>query len=809
MTKLHLIRVSLRSLRQSIKYNFLKTIGIISAFTICIIAIIYINDERSFDSFYANKDRIYRVNTEIKIDGIQRYTAKTNDVVGKTFQSSLPQVQLQTRVFVNRNRFLVKKEGIYLEEESAAYVDSTFFRLFEIKAVDFISDRLFEDRNSIVITKSIANKYFGNSRAVGKQMELDRCIYEEKAKNTYTVAAVIEDFPSNSHIKFDFLLPIPRLAYGWNNFAGTNFYTYILTEKDANLSLLKENLKKITEQSIFPHLAQQLAIEPKNLKKFFDVGNIFRYSLTPISQIHLGSRFSDELGPKGNREILNIILLLVSLVWTISCINYSNISLIQLNRNSKNTQIKKILGASKSNIFLQDLFDSLFLIFIGLCISLLLVWLLLPPVNSLLLKSYTLNSLFARNTALMIIGLFICTCIFCLAQPLTYLLKIFPVRHNKTDNNGLLDKNVFTKALIVFQFSVTVVFISCSFVIFQQLNFIQNKDLGYSKDQKIVIKNMDYLGSAKDYFKDRILNLNGVKSATIASDIPFDTEGMIGSFTYGSKDSPTIEAENWFIDQDYLSTLEIQILEGNGFSNNKEVNHRSVLINESMGKMLEKELIGKTLITDIDTFRIIGVVKDFNYSSFREKIRPLVFTYSESGNLSAVLIDQDKLAYLLPTIEKLWEEVSSNYPFAFHFMDDSYEKAYKQEKLLSNLTLIASYLSIAIASMGLFGLVSFSTHHKRKEISIRKILGASFTRIVSFILSNIMILSAISIFIGLPIAWWLSKAWLEGFSYRITLHPWIFINAGLLSFILTLVSCFLGVYKKVNENPANTLKELK
>jgi|GEM_PF-2460765 len=806
----HYIKISFRNLKKLKSYNIQKVFSLTVSLAVCIISWLYIQDELSYDNFYSNKSRIYRVNTELKASDLEKNTAKTSDVIGPLLARSLPEVKVFTRLFVPQTNFLVKKGDIYLKETSSAYVDSAFFNLFEVKVLDAASDDFFQLSNAIVITESTARNYFGNSRAIGRTLDFDKCNYEELDKNTYTVTAVVEDFPDNSHIDFDFLLPIQRLAYGWDNFVGTNFYTYIMLKQNAGLDPVLKKLDHLVKENVYPGFSQQLGVNYNSWEDFQSSGHKLEYKLMPINRIHLDSNLSDELDPTGNREIIYIIALLVILVWFISCINFSNVSLVQLSSETKRIGVQKILGATKKSIVLQCLFDGFFLIVSCFILSALIIALCLPFLNDVLQKSFSLDTIISSGTAAAVSLLFVITCTASLGYSALYLINLNPVASVKDKKDVSGRTNTFTRVLIVFQFSVSIIFIGASLIIYQQLKYINTRDLGYSKEQVLVVDNLNYLGESAGLFKENVLKIGGVKSGTVASTLPMEQKMLTGGFTTdpGKHTENFLEGLNWFVDESFLSTLDIKIIKGRDFSASSSGNYQSVLINERMEKLIGSEAVGKVLYTEVASFEIIGVVKDFNYSSFREQIKPMVLNYSNlNGNFAAFKIETANLQYVSKEIQELWNNIIPGNPISFYFMDDAYEASYKKEQLLSNLTLLASFLSISIAIMGLFGLISFTTNQRSKEISIRKVLGASNFKIIQLISTDFMKLIVVAIFLSIPISWWIMKVWLDEFVYRVSLETWMFIVPAFSAFIITFLTSMLGTIKRIHENPVHNLKE--
>lgn len=805
----HFIKMSVRNFKKYKKDNIQKSLSLVVSFSLCIVAWMFIQHEFSFDNFYDKQSRLFRINTELKVSDLEKETAKTSDVIGPLVASSFPEVESYVRVFVPQSGFLVKKDNFFLEETSSAYVDSTFFDLFEIQVLETSGDPLFTSPNSVVITESMAKKYFGKTNAVGQLLEFDKSNYEHEEKNSYVVSAVIKDFPDNSHINFSFLLPIKRLAYGWDNYVGTNFYTYITLKEGNSLSSTLPKIDDLVKQRIFSNFSQQMGIDYGSWESFHSNGHRLAYTLIPINRIHLESNLSDELTTTGNKKIIYIISLLVILVWLVSCINFSNISLVQIFTGAKRIGIQKILGASQKGIVTQCLLEGIAIISICLFASIVLVGLCLPLFNDYLLKSFSISSLINSQTIVGILALFTATCVICLSYSCLHLITFRPFASLKSSKAVLNPANPLTRGLVIFQFSISIIFIGAALIIYQQLTFMENRDSGYSKDQVLVIDNLNYLGDDALFFKENVLKIAGVKAGTLASSFPMDQKMLEGAFTvHPGRDGGNLhESLNWFIDESYFTTLGIEIVKGRNFSQQSEGNFQSVLINESMEKLIGNDAVGKTLYSELASFKIVGVVKDFNHSSLREAIKPIVFNYAGANGSAAFKIEAASLNSVNKDIERLWNKLASGNPLNYHYLEETYSTMYKKDQLLSNLIMIASCLSIFIATMGLYGFISFSTNQRSKEISIRKVLGASGFKLLQLISTDFIKLIVIAAFISIPVSWWLMSKWLDGFVYRIDLELWMFIMPASFALLLTYLTSFLGTASRIKQNPIRSLKE--
>ena len=808
---LNYIKIAWRNFGKNAVYSFQNIFGLTIAFSISLLAILYVAEELNFDRFYKNASRIYRVNTDIKVNDYVQSAAVSSDVVGPLLKETFPQVESYVRFFASNQPFLVKKGNDFLEESNAAYIDSTLFDVFSIAVVNSGSRRLLWEPNSVVITQSVAKKYFGETQAVGKTLEMDKNGNDIRKKNTYIVSAVIADFKGNSHFSFDFIFPMANLAYGWGNYAGNNFHTYVLLKKETDYHTINQALDMVVKKRIFPYFIQQFGLNVESWEKFNSIGNKIQYSLYPITDIHLMSGKSDELkSGGGNLQLTYIISLLVFFVLLIACINFSNLSVVHAAGRAREIGIRKVMGSNRRSLMFQFLFEAIALVLVAMLLAILITLVTLPYFNEIMQKSFSAGNLINSRLMLTMLILVLLVGILAACYPAFYLSRLNPTQALQGKTNLVVNKSVLTKILVVFQFSVSITLIVGTIVIYSQLNHIRNRDIGYTKEQVLVINNMNYLGKNALIFKNEVLKIPGITSGSLTSSLPVNSSQMLGSFTHNAarKKYNIIQGRNWFVDNGYVKTMGMSILKGRDFSSEYSTNYQSVLINEEMaGKLGVQNPVGEKIHSEIAEYTIIGVVKNFNYESLREPVGPVILNFNDkSGDFAAFRIGDADMKDVISQINTVWKKLELQYPFNYYFMDDAFDNIYRADQTMGKISITATILAILIACTGLFGLIAYASEKRRKEIGIRKVMGASVAQITMLLSKDFLSLVLIAFIIASPIAWYAMHTWLQGFAYRITISWWMFALAGLLAILIALITISFQAIKAAVANPVKSLR---
>ncbi len=800
------LKIALRNLWKNKGYSAINIIGLAVGLATCLLILLYVWDELSYDRFHEKADRIFRVDSDIKFGGTDMKIAVSSDPMGPTLKRDYPEVEQYARIYASSGGRLMKKGDNYINEVSLAFVDSTFFDVFSFPLLSGNARTALNDPNTAVISESAALKYFGTTDAVGRTVETSE-------KEIYKVTGVMKDMPRNSHFKFDFLLSMDNVKYEFGNYLSHNFHTYILLTKTAQASAFDRIFKDFLVRNVLPQAKQFMQI--KSMEEFENAGNYLKYHLMPLTDIHLKSDRFPELGVNGSAQNIYIFSAVAFFILLIACINFMNLSTARSANRAKEVGIRKVLGTEKKNLIGQFLTESTMVSFLSLLIALILTLFTLPFFNDLASKSLTMQSLFQPGFLpfLILIPLFVG--LIAGSYPAFYLSSFQPITVLKGKLASGFRKSSFRSTLVVIQFAATIFLIIATIVVYNQLSYIQNRKLGFNKDQVLVIDNTFVLGSNVNAFKEEMVKQSGVLSGTLSSFLPV-SESSRSDNTYSKSAvmdmANGLNMQTWYIDCDYLKTLGMEIIEGRSFSKEFGTDSTGVIINETTAKLLGYEHpVGQNLYASDDNrqlypLHIIGVVRNFHYESLRQTVGPLCFRLGESDGAAIFKVNAKNISGLMKSVELAWKKMAPGMPFSYRFLDDAFDNMYRSEQRMGKISMAFSILAILVACLGLFGLATYAAEQRVKEIGIRKVLGASVTSIVEMLSADFMKLILISALIAFPVSWWAMHTWLMSFAFRIHIAWWVYIVAGGIAFFIALTTISFQAIKAAIANPVNSLR---
>jgi putative ABC transport system permease protein len=798
------LKVALRNLWKSKAFSAINILGLAVGLATCLLILLYVVDELSYDRYNEKADRIYRVNCDIKFGGGDLHLTVASDPMGPTLKKDYPQVEEFTRIYASQGAKLIKKGNEYINEPDVAHVDSTFFNVFTLPSLEGDTRTALNEPNTVVITESAAKKYFGTTHALGKVIEAD--------KTAYKVTAVIKDIPRNSHFNLDFLFSMDNVEYGWNNFLSNNFQTYVVLKAGTDYKVFEKNFKNVIAKYVLPQAKQLMHIN--SMEDFEKAGNKLEYTLMPLKDIHLRSDRFPELSTNGNIQYVYIFSAVALFVMLIACINFMNLSTARSASRAKEVGIRKVLGTERKTLIMQFLVESTLTVFIAFLIAIGIASLVLPLFNDLAAKSLSIKSLLSREVLPVLIAFPFIVGALAGSYPALFLSRFQPVVVLKGNVNTGLKKSHLRSVLVVFQFATSIVLIISTIVVYRQLHYIQTKNLGFNKDQILIINGTYALGNNADAFKNEVLNMPGVSMGTFSSFLPVSSSRNDNTF---SKD-PVMDSKNgtdmqiWTIDYDYLKTMGMQIVRGRNFSKEFGSDSSAVLINETTAKVFGFDNpIGKKIYTFDDnlktiSYTVVGVVKNFHFESLRQQIGPLCMVLGKNIGLASFKVNAASIPALLKNIESRWKALAPGMPFSYQFMDDSFDNMYRAEQRVGTIAMIFSALAILIACLGLFGLSAFTAEQRTKEIGIRKVLGASVQGIVQLLSKDFIRLVLIAFIIAAPLAWYFMNKWLQDFSYRVNLNGWVFLGAGSIALLIALLTISFQAIKAALANPVKNLR---
>ncbi len=781
-------KIAFRRLGGNKLYSGINIIGLAIGIACCLILLAFVSNELNFDRFHKNADRIYRVLiTDENSEGSET-SAIITAAVAPSMQDDFPEVSAFTR-------FTLPESGFYNYEDKKIktlnifYSDSSVFDIFSFKLLKGNPKKALTEPNSVVLTPELSTKIFGDEDPVGKIIILN-------GKDQLKVTGIIENSPSNSQLQYSCLISFTSLLdkglyLDWNG--GVNYYAYVLLQEQTNLETLKMKFPEFMDKHINNRLRK--------------LGWTLYLDLELLTDIHLFSTASGELSTKGSISTIYIFSATAFVILIMACINFMNLTTVQASGRAKEIGVRKVSGANRNTLIGQFLLESFIYTFLAFLLSFVLILIFKPNLSAFL--GNDLQLIYLSNIKV----IFIVTLILLIvtfgsgAYPAFYLSSFQPVKALKAQVFRSAATSSIVNNLVVFQFSVSIILIVCTWVIYNQLNFISNKELGYKKDNILVVS-LNSENASKNYevFKTGISGLAGIISVGASSEVPGNDFTSNGYRPEGYETSIMFHALH--IDTDYLSTMDMDILEGRNFIIDSKTDKEAILINESLANHLGwDDPIGK-IIERNGKHEVIGMVKDFNYATLHQKIEPLLFTIKSwrgYRNVS-IRISGDQIHDNVSKIESKWKEINSAEPFEYYFLDQSFDNFYKREQKLGDIFLVFSIIAIVIGCLGLFGLVSYTVKQRTKEIGIRKVLGANTSSLLLLLSRNYSIKVLLANLIAWPIAYYTMGQWLSGFYYHMDFSLSILFVSGLIAFVIALATVNLQTIRAARQNPTETLK---
>ncbi|MCP9765912.1 ABC transporter permease [Lacihabitans soyangensis] len=796
-------KIAWRNLVKNIGFSAINILGLALGIACCLFIFLYIGDELSFDSFHEKADRVYRINLDVKFGGTEQSVATTSDPLGPTLKKDYPQVENYVRLY-SAGPFLVKKSGTIdnTREEKVLFADSTVFEVFTFPLEIGNPKLVLSEPNTIVLSRTSATRYFGNQNPIGQILKLDN-------NKDFKITGVMKDIPENSHIKAEFFISMKSLNYNWNNFLADNFHTYILLHRGVNPNSFDAYFDQIVKKYIGPELLKAIGSTLDDFKKS---GSYFRYSMIPLTDIHLKSKQTLELGVNSDIQYIYIFSIVALVVLLIACINFMNLSTAQSSKRGKEVGIRKVLGSGRIQLMVQFFAECVLLSFFALITALILVIILLPFFNDISNKSLIINNLFSFKFLLFITTLPIIVGLLAGSYPAIFLSSFEPIKVLKGRLN--LKGGSLRNVLVIFQFATSIVLIIGTVIIYRQINFIQQKNLGFNKDQVLIIKDAYALGKQAIPFKEEVVKLKGVQNGTLSGFLPTPSNrNNTIIFPEGQIDqNKGVNIGSWDIDYDYIETMGISITNGRNFSKEFGTDSSGLILNETAAKLLGfsnpiNEGVNLFMDDKKKIYRIVGVVKDFHFESLRNNIGALCMRLKyNNGNISFKLDAKNDIQSTIKQIEGKWAQMAPGQPFNYTFMDESFNNIYKAEQRIGKISLAFAFLTIFVACMGLFGLVTFIAEQRIKEIGIRKVLGASVVAIISLLSQDFVKLVIVSFSIASPIAYYTMNKWLQDFEFRANIEWPIFALAGLGAILICVLTVSYQAIKAALMNPVKSLK---
>ena len=800
------VKIAWRTLMKNKVFSSINVIGLTVGMTCCILIAAFVTDELSYDRYPAQANQIYRVELHLtENEGVTDFS-NVDAGVGPGIQAEFPEVLAATRLLQWEQVFM-RYQDKQFKEQSIAMADSNFLELFSIPLLEGNIKTALKEPGSIVVTKALAQKYFGNSPAMGKALLFG------KKQEVRKVTGIIGKIPSNTHFHFDAFLSTADLGIKSPTWSNVGFYTYIVLNKEADPQKLEAKFPKLVARYVVPEIQRDMGVSLAEAQKSVDT---FRFFLMPLTDIHLHSATKYELATNGDINSVYIFSILAVFILLLAIVNFTNLSTAGAAGRSKEIGIRKVMGSVKTQLIKQFLIESTLLTFFALLLAAGAVGLLLPYFNTLAGKDIPISTLLSvKNVAILVaFGGFVG--VLAGAYP-AFLLSFSKITAVLKGGSAVQTsrRSSLRSGLVVFQFAVSGTLIVATMVTYQQLHFMQNKKIGFDKDQVLVIQDSYMLGQNERVFKEQLQKDSRVIQATLSGNIPVGISNMDGTQIYakrenGKEQRAEIHTNIYHVDEEYLKTLGMELKEGRTFSKDFSTDSTATVINEAAVRDLglgKTSPIGKTIVrSGQHEFTIIGVVKDFHYASTRQKIAPLMMLLGRNSGAIIVKVKGVDAADIVASFRKQWEAFNPPAPFTYSFLDERFAFLYESEQKTSQLFTVFAVISIVIASLGLFGLAAFTAEQRTKEIGVRKVLGASVVSIVTLLSKDFLKLVLIAICLAVPIAWLAMNRWLADFAYRIDISWWVFALAGLLAVGIAVLTISFQSIKAALMNPIKSLR---
>ncbi len=801
-------KVALRNLSRFKIYSFINIAGLAVGMACSILIILFIQDELSYDQFHEKSDRIYRLSREwFNNDGTSSlHLARVAPPIGPLLKNDFPNIiEEVTRVASDYNTFLQIDDKTFIEQKFF-WAEDNFFKIFSFEFIEGNPSTALKEPYSVVLTESMAKKYFGSEDPLGKTI-----LYEKE--DNLKVTGVIKDVPDNSHFKFDFLgsfltlndyIGVETLTRNWGS---NNYTTYILLPENFPVEELDRQIPDFLDRQI-----TQLSIANSGSPPEIQPSKVNKLHLWKLTDIHLHSHLTTEFEENGDINDVYIFSIIALFILLIACINFMNLATARSAKRAREIGMRKVLGAYKKQLMIQFIGESLIISFIALLFAVVLVEATLPFFNNFVGKSLNLDYFGNPLVISGLIGLTVIVGLISGSYPAFLLSSFNTIKVLKGKNSS--NKSIFRTVLVVSQFTISIALIICMGIVYSQMEFLANKDLGYDKNRIVLLPSNLEMRKNIESIKSQLFEnpniLNVASSRLVPSDMLLNSWGgqVVG------EDEPVPLSFRLAVDEvdyDFIKTYDIQLISGRNFSREFGTDDTAAfIINEAAVKQLgwtPFEAINKKMIYGNREGKVIGVVNNFNFESLHNQIVPIILLLSKTGNSQfSVKISGNDIPATLEFLKKKWNEFRPDYPFEYTFLEDQLSELYTSEKRLGDVFGIFSLLAVVIACLGLFGLASFSAEQRTKEIGIRKVLGASISGIVILFSREFLKLVILANLIAWPIAYYAMSKWLNDFAYRADINIWVFVLSGFTALVIALLTISFQAFKAGFSNPVKSLR---
>jgi predicted permease len=783
------IKVAIRNLLRQKGFSFINILGLALGITCTALIGMWVNDELSYDRFHTGFDRMYRITAtlpELKV-----HAAVSSAPLAMALKNEIPEVEEAVRI-TDPKRDLVQVGDVKFEEKGVMYADSNFFRVFTFPFIKGDSEQALQNPEGIVITEEMAMKYFGSTDVLEKTIR-------KNDKDDFTVTGVIANVPDNSHLQFDFIQPMRFLARTnddlkkniWDNF---NYYTYI-----------KLNDKAQQSKSAIADLEKKMQAIYKKNEAVLKVG----FVLQPLAKVHLYSNFLADIPGHGNAQNVYIFMVVAVFILVVACLNFMNLATARAARRAKEVGLRKVVGAIRPHLMAQFLAESLVVALLSLVLALLIIYLVLPYFNTLGGKNLALDF---TNVKLItgLLGITVITGLLAGSYPALYLSGFVPATVLKGSFTGGGSGSLFRNTMVVIQFAVSISLIVGTTIVYRQLKYIQQLNLGYDKENLLYVPMTGELWSKYDALRTSLGNNRLTTQYSFISDLPTTSSGATISVDWAGKDPNTQPLfYNLAIDENFEEVFKATLLEGHGYGENAKADSVNIIVNEMALKTMDMSLesaVGTRIKVWGTERTIIGVVKDFNFKPVQEAIGPMFLNRNTWGGFAMIRTLSGETENTIKALEQICKTINPSYPFNYSFLDQDIANLYKAEQRLGSLFNVFAVLAIVISCLGLYGLSAYLAERRTRELGIRKVLGASGFQLVYLLSATFTRPILIATAIAVPVAWYGMSQWLSGFAYHVTIDWTIFLIAFLSALIIAWLTVSFESIKAATTNPVKSLR---
>ncbi len=779
------LKIAWRNLIKDKQFTLLNVLGLSAGLACALLIFLWVRDEMSYDKFFANDSRLYKLFEERSDgNGNVAYSEESSGRLGDAVKLAVPQVAYAAAVappgWFPQNTLSANDKNIKANGE---YAEKDYFNIFSFQLTDGNRNRVLENNNSIVLSDDLAMKLFGTTNnLIGKAISFDH-------DTTFYVSGIFKKMPANSSQQFDFVLSFDyfRAVKPWvKDWYSTGPLNYVLLKPNVNADDFKKNVADVID------------------KATGDTGR--KVYARQFSDIYLHNSYNGNAQSGGRIEYVRLFTILALFIMIIACINFMNLSTAKAARRFKEVGIKKVVGAARKQLVFQFLTESILLTFAAMLLAVAIAILLLPAFNQITGKNISLHFTWQMLASIVCIALI--TGFVAGSYPALYISKFNPLSILKGKLNTSTAEVLSRKGLVVFQFTLSTILIIAVVVIYQQIQFIQNADPGYNKDNVLRMAAEGNLLTKQDAFIAGLKNIPGVKNASATNHRMVGHNYATGGLDWpGKPTNDNTYFEGFEVGYDFVETLGMQIEEGRSFSRDYGTDSSAIILNEAaVNAMHLKEPVGKLIKLYRKNMQVIGVVKDFHFESMHDAIKPCFLQLVPTTGTIVARIQGKNQRATIDAIQRLYESFNPGFPFTFNFLDEAYQQQYASETRVSVLSKYFASLAIIISCLGLFGLAAFTAQKRRKEIGIRKVIGASVTGITAMLSKDFIKLVCLSMLIAFPASWWIMNNWLQSFAYRVSLSPWVFAMAGGAVIMITIATISFQAIKAAVANPVKSLR---